>query len=132
MKSLVAALITVGGLLLSIPPLSAHHGSAVYDLGKRVTVKGTVTAWIWQNPHCFLKVDAKDGSGNTAHWVIENQSPQNIYNYGWTIATFKAGDEVVVDVEPYKNLSDVNPVGRFAGQVLINGQVFKTAESNGR
>jgi len=130
-KSLVAALIAVGCLYLSIP-LSAHHGSAVYDLGKRVTVKGTVTAWLWANPHCFLKVDTKDESGNVAHWVIENQSPLNIYNYGWSKSTFKSGDEVVVDVEPYKNQSDINPVGRFSGQVIINGEVFKTAASSGR
>ena len=29
-----------------------------------VTVKGTVTEYVWSNPHVLVKVDAKDDSGN--------------------------------------------------------------------
>jgi hypothetical protein len=113
--------------LTAAVPVSAHHGAAVYDEGKLVTVTGTVTAWVWSNPHCFLKVDVKDEAGKTAHWTIENQAPVNIANYGWSKLTFKPGDKVVVDVQPYRNLSDVNPAGRFSGRVIINGEVFKTS-----
>jgi hypothetical protein len=103
-------------------PLLAHHGNAAYDIAKTVTVKGTVTAYIWANPHVFLKVDAKDDSGNTVHWVIEAQNAVNQATAGWSEATFKPGDQVVIDVTPAKN---GRPIGKFKGRIVINGQEFK-------
>jgi hypothetical protein len=103
-------------------PLLAHHGNAAYDTAKTVMVKGTVTEYIWANPHVFLKVDAKDESGNTLHWVIEGQNAVTQASAGWTNVTFKSGDQVVVDVTPAKN---GRPIGRFKGRIEINGQVFK-------
>jgi len=111
--------------VLSIP-LFAHHGSAVFDTEKTVTVKGAVTEWVWANPHCWLLVDAKDDDGNTVHWIIENQAPANIANAGWSRSMFKPGDEVLVDVTPGKNLATAaRTIGRFKGRVVINGKVFK-------
>jgi hypothetical protein len=56
-------------------PLLAHHGAASFDSGKTVTVKGTVTEYVWSNPHVLVKVDAKDDSGNVQHWVLEHGIP---------------------------------------------------------
>ena len=110
------------GFMAACLPLLAHHGNAAYDTAKTVTVKGTVTDYIWANPHVFLKLDAKDESGNTLHWVIEGQNAVTQASAGWTNATFKAGDQVIVDVTPAKN---ARPIGRFKGHIEINGQVFK-------
>jgi uncharacterized protein DUF6152 len=126
-KNLKAFVLLAVTLLAVSGPLFAHHGAAVYDTSKTVTVKGTVTEWFWANPHCILKVTAKDDSDNTVHWFIENQAPSNITNYGWSKSTFKPGDEVVVEVQPYKNQSEFSAIGRFSGRVVINGQVFKTS-----
>jgi Family of unknown function (DUF6152) len=109
---------------LSTPfPVLAHHGNASYDTGKTVTVKGTVTAYIWANPHVFLKVDAKDESGNTLHWVIEAQNVVTQASKGWSNSMFKPGDQVVVDVTPAKNS---RTIGEFRGRIVINGQEFKS------
>jgi len=114
--------------------LFAHHGNASYDSTKTVTVKGTVTDYIWSNPHVILMVDAKDDSGNTVHWVIEAQNPLSQTGVGWSKNTFKAGDEVIVDVIQAKNGA---PVGRFGSagagaglstqpsRIVINGKQFK-------
>lgn len=115
------SLLVVGFMAASLP-LLAHHGNAAYDTAKTVTVKGTVTDYIWANPHVFLKVDAKDESGNTLHWVIEGQNAVTQATAGWSNSTFKAGDQVIVDVTPAKN---GRPIGRFKGRIAINGQVFK-------
>jgi len=123
-KFATVVFVAVGLLTVSVP-LFAHHGAAVYDTATSVTVKGNVTAWLWTNPHTFLKVDAKDDSGNAVHWVIEAAAPANLANAGWTRSTFKPGDEVVVVVEPYKNQAASSPLGRFKGRIVINGQVFK-------
>jgi len=102
--------------------LFAHHGNASYDTEKTVTVKGAVREYIWANPHVFLKVDAKDDSGNTLHWVIEAQNIVAQSELGWTNTMFKPGDQVVIDVTPSKN---GRPIGRFRGRIVINGQEFK-------
>ena len=103
-------------------PVFAHHGNAAYDTEKTVTVKGVVTEYIWANPHVFVKVDAKDDSGNVAHWVIEAQNLVSQSENGWTNVMFKPGDQVVIDVTPAKN---GRPIGRFKGRIVINGQEFK-------
>ena len=115
------SLLVVGLLAVSIS-LFAHHGNASYDTEKTVTVTGSVTEYVWANPHVFLKVDAKDDSGNTLHWVIEAQNIVAQSELGWTNTMFKPGDQVVIDVTPTKN---GRPIGRFRGRIVINGQEFK-------
>jgi hypothetical protein len=120
----------VVGLLAVCVPLVAHHGNASYDTAKNVTVKGTVTEYVWANPHVFVKIDGKDESGNTVHWIIESQNPVSMMAIGWTKNTFKPGDEVEIDAMQAKN---GNPVG-FLGsasptaprrRIVINGKQFQ-------
>jgi len=120
--SIVFAL-TIAALVVS-PALFAHHGNAAYDTGKRVILKGTVTDWVWANPHCWLKFDVKDDKGNVAHWVAETNNAPDMMEKGWTMHSFKPGDEVSVTVEPVKN---GNPVGRVIQVVLPNGQTLGMA-----
>ena len=56
-------LLITAAVLITAVPLVAHHGAATFDTEKELTLKGTVTEWIWANPHCFLKFDAKDDTG---------------------------------------------------------------------
>ena len=114
-KMIVAAL----GTLLSVVPLAAHHGAAALDTGKEITLKGTVTEWIWSNPHCFLQFDAKDDTGTVRNWAVETQNPTTMTQRGFSRTLFKAGDEVTVILEPVKN---GQPIGRMLTIVLANGQ----------
>jgi hypothetical protein len=118
-KAKFLMIFALAGSLVASIPLLAHHGNAAFDVGKRVTVKGTVTEWVWANPHCWLKFDAKDDKGNVAHWVAETNNAPDMIERGWSKNTFKPGDEVTVTVEPVKS---GNPVGRVVGVVLANGQ----------
>ena len=106
-------------LLFFSVPMFAHHGSAAFDMGKRLTMKGTVTEWIWANPHCFLKYDSTDASGNVAHWVVETSNPPDMINSGWTKQSLKPGDQVTITVEPVKN---GRPVGHLLEVVLPDGK----------
>jgi len=101
-------------------PLTAHHGAASFDTGKELTLKGTVTEWIWSNPHCFLKFDVKDESGTTS-WMVETQNPTDMSRRGWARTSFKPGDQVTVTVEPLKGGL---PVGRIKSVILANGQTL--------
>ena len=102
-------------------PVLAHHGSAAFDVGKRLELKGTVTEWVWSNPHCWLKFDVKDDSGKTVNWVAETTNSADMMEKGWSKLTFKAGDEVTVTLEPVKSRQ---PVGRVVSVVLPNGKTL--------
>ena len=119
----------MGCSLVSVVALSvlvfAHHGAASFDTGKTVTVKGTVTEYVWSNPHVLVKVDAKDENGNVAHWVLEAQNPVTQAGRGWSKNLFKAGDEVSLDITPAKNNQ---PVGEIRGRIVINGKEFKESQ----
>ena len=120
----LAFLAAAAGVLISFVPLSAHHGSAAFESGKSVVMKGAVTRWFWANPHCFLSYDVKDESGNITHWVAETSNPPDMINRGWSKGTFKPGDEVTVTVEPVKN---GRPAGRLLQVVLPNGKTLHSA-----
>ena len=121
-NKLRVSLLVVIGLVAASVPAFAHHGNASYD-GKTVTIKGTVTAWLWTNPHTFLKVDVTDDKGNVVHWVCENNAPSTLVNFGFNAKTFKPGDVVtVVMAATSKNL----PVGRISKFILANGYVMNT------
>jgi hypothetical protein len=118
------------GLLAVALPLAAHHGNAAYDADKSYIVKGTVTDYIWTNPHVFVKVDVKDDSGNVAHWIVEAQNPVSMMQIGWTKNTFKAGDEVEIDAMPAKNGNPVAFLGSSSPtaprrRIVINGKQFQ-------
>src|SRR5579864_5259028 len=120
------ALITtaaIGFALIVSNSAFPHHGNAEFDVGKRVTVKGTVTKWSWSNPHCFLTFDSKAENGSLVHWVVETQPPRSVTANGFGQYTFKPGDEVTVTLEPVKN---GQPLGRMLEVVLPNGKKLVT------
>src|SRR5258705_9972870 len=121
--SLAVSIAAVGVLLVSVP-LVAHHGAAALDTGKEVTMKGTVTEWIWSNPHCFLQFDAKDDTGTVRNWAVETQNPTAMTQRGGSRTLFKVGDEVTVTLEPVKN---GQPIGRILSLVLANGEKLVAA-----
>jgi Family of unknown function (DUF6152) len=106
-------------LLFVSAPLQAHHGSAGYDLNKELTMKGTVTQWLWANPHCFLKYDTTDENGSVVHWAAEVSNPIDMTRRGWSRSTLNVGDQVTITVRPAKNGA---PVGQLMKVALPNGK----------
>ena len=125
MRNMTAAVsVAALSILLVSVPLLAHHGAAALDTGKEITLKGTVTEWIWSNPHCFLQFDAKDDTGTVRNWAVETQNPTTMTQRGFSRTLFKAGDEVTAILEPVKN---GQPIGRLLTVVLANGQKLVAA-----
>ena len=121
-------LVTAGLLMISIP-LFAHHGNAAFDGGKKVTVKGTVTDWVWGNPHCFLKMDVKGQDGQVVQWVVEATAAPSLLDIGVTKRSFKVGDQLTVTMTPVKT---GQPIGRVMNAVLPNGKtLYFTPEGSG-
>ena len=61
--------------LIAAGSLWAHHStSAVFDMGKKIQVTGTLTKVEWINPHISIFVDAKGEKGVEA-WHFEGSPP---------------------------------------------------------
>jgi hypothetical protein len=109
----------VVGLLVASVPLFAHHGYAAYDTDKKVTLKGTVTRFVWSNPHCMVQLDVSDESGHVMHWIAETENPSAMIRVGWTDKSLKVGDQIILTALPVKSGA---PVGRIIDIVLPDGQ----------
>jgi hypothetical protein len=106
---------------LPFSPIFAHHGSHVsYDTEKSVVLRGTVTEFVWSNPHAQIYFDVKDDKGNAVNWGAETANPANLAKSGWTRNSLKPGDEVTVTVWPSKAGT---PRGFLLKIVFPNGQV---------
>ena len=120
------ALVLAGLFSLSVPAF-AHHGNAAYEYEKTITLKGTVTSWLWSNPHCLLKFDVKDEKGDVQHWVTEASSPVDMLRIGWSNSALKPGDEITIDLMPTKNSAFV---GRIRQVTLSDGTILKATSRN--
>jgi hypothetical protein len=113
--------------------LPAHHGTAAsYNQNTVVTVKGTVTEFLWRNPHCALFVDVKQPSGETVSYSIEMYSPSLMVKQGYTRTILKKGDTVELDVHP--SLAG-SPSGECLGcRMVVNGNASggRGAKGKGR
>ena len=120
-KSLGTLVLALVASLAASAPVFGHHGTAAFETEKKLTMKGTVTNWVWSNPHCILQFDAKDESGNTVRWTTELSNPSDMTNVGWTKQTLKIGDEITVVVFPVKN---GKPIGRIYTVTLADGHTL--------
>jgi hypothetical protein len=107
--------------------LFAHHGNAGFDTSKKVTLKGTVTRWTWSNPHCFIRLDAKDESGNVVHWLAEAENPAYLVSKGWTPRDVEVGQQITLVVTPNKNGT---PLGRVWLIILPNGKQLNSSATD--
>lgn len=84
-------------VLVASAGLSAHHSIAgVYDSQKPVTVEGTITRFLFVNPHPFVEMDALDARRATQRWRLELDNRGELAAIGIAADTLQPGDRVVV------------------------------------
>jgi len=101
LKNRICAVLLGLGVLVPAASLWAHHSpSAIFDMKKKVTLKGNVTKVDWVNPHIVLFMDVKDESGKVDNWKFESNPPRWFTKVGVNRADFAAaiGQEVTVEV----------------------------------
>jgi hypothetical protein len=80
--------------------MSAHHSpSAIFDMGKRISVTGTLTKIDWINPHIVIGVEAKGDGGKVDHWTFESNPPSWYRSVGLARADFAKAVGHTVTVE---------------------------------
>ena len=88
---IVAAALMLG---MAISAWAHHSPSAIFDMGKRITVTGTLTKIDWINPHIVISMQSK-----SENWTFESNPPSWYRKVGIARADFaKAlGQTVVVE-----------------------------------
>jgi hypothetical protein len=118
MKKLLLGLCS---LLLFCELSYAHHSGALFDMTKQVTITGTVSDFIWENPHSSFKVNTEGPNGAFVVWAVEMGGPNNLVREGWKRTSIKEGDKVTVTVRP---LRDGGYGGLYMGIVLADGKTL--------
>jgi len=105
-------------------PVLAHHGRAlIYDSKTETTVKGTVTEFVWSNPHVQIGIEGVDANGARRQWLIEASSTGILADRGWSRRTLKAGDTITITFHPGLKGS---PTGDLIKAVLADGRELGT------
>ncbi len=98
MRTKVALMGTLAGLILAVIPVRAHHAfAAEFDAKQPVKLTGTVAKVEFINPHSWIHIDVKDNAGATTRWMIEGGSPNTLFRRGVNQSSLALGTEVVVD-----------------------------------
>ncbi|PYS25541.1 MAG: hypothetical protein DMG11_22640 [Acidobacteria bacterium] len=114
--------ISVAALLSSVSAL-AHHGRAlIYDANKETTLKGTVTEFVWSNPHVQIGIEAADAKGTRRQWLLETSSTPIMATKGWSRKSLKSGDIVTVTFHPGMKGA---PTGDLIKLVFADGRELK-------
>jgi hypothetical protein len=108
MKTMVLVGVAGLALLFQVKPASAHHAfAAEFDAKKGIKISGTVTKLEWANPHAWVYLDVKDGSGKVTSWSFELGSPNGLVRRGWRRTSLKEGDQVTIQGFRAKDGSNV-------------------------
>jgi hypothetical protein len=125
MKPRLAGLSLVAVILALCGTAFAHHGNVAYQDKPIDVKKGTVTKFIWTNPHSFIMFDATNDKGTVDHWAVEAGSPSALTPRGWTKNSVKPGDTIDVTVFQARN---GNTVGRLAKIVFPDGKMLHDSQ----
>lgn len=98
------------GLTMAVAASYAHHSlGATYDGNKVVQIDGKILQLLLRNPHSFLQVEdakLKDENGEPVRWSLEWRSAGSLGQQNIKRDTLKAGEEVVVTMNPSRTPKD--------------------------
>ena len=89
--------------LMGATPATAHHSFAMFDMTKSVRLEGTVKRFDWTNPHSWIFLEVVGPGATTEQWTIELPSAGALAREGWNKNYLRAGERVVLHVNPLKD-----------------------------
>ena len=124
MNTRMGSAVVVLMLVLAAGLLRAHHSvTALFDVSKKFTLKGTLTKLDWRNPHSALSIEATNDRGELESWVIQTASlgwfTQN--HIGRSDFEKAIGQTVTVEVHRAR---DGNLLGALLKITLPDGKVL--------
>lgn len=89
--------------VMGATPAAAHHSFAMFDMSKSVRLEGTVKRFDWTNPHSWIFLEIVGPEAMAEQWTIELPSAGVLAREGWNKNYLKAGERVVLHVNPLKD-----------------------------
>ena len=113
--------IVILALIATTAPMSAHHSWPV-SFSQLVTVKGTVTEFVWANPHPMITLEVRTDDGGIEKWLVGGPAINRMEANGWTKTTVKPGD--VITGIGYQ-FADGQKIVRLEKAVLPDGKEIR-------
>jgi hypothetical protein len=123
MKTMSAALLGAGILVVGAAHLSAHHSAIAYDRNADVELTGTIREFQYTNPHSWLYVQVVDKTGQTVDWGFEAEGPSTLLRAGIKVSLLKPGEKVTVKGHPLK---DGRPAAILVSVTKADGSVLSS------
>jgi len=99
----------------------AHHAASAFDHNASTQRTGTVTQFIYRNPHLIINMDVDIDNGDTELWKIEGQNIATLRANGFNRDSVEVGDKISVKMHPLKS---GNPGGLLQGLIGANGASY--------
>jgi Family of unknown function (DUF6152) len=105
MRYRLSLLVVAMGIAVSATLLAHHSVPGQFDMSKPVTLKGVITKIDWINPHIYVHLDVKDGSGATSTWALATLPTAMMRRAGLTRESLqgKPGEEVTINAVPARD-----------------------------
>ena len=105
MRYRLGLLVVAMGIAVSATLLAHHSVPGQFDMSKPVTLKGVITKIDWINPHIYVHLDVKDGSGSTSTWALATLPTAMMRRAGLTRESLqgKPGEEVTINAVPARD-----------------------------
>ena len=100
--------------MLGVAPAEAHHSFALFDVTRTVELEGTVKNFEWTNPHSWVRLEVTGPENTTKEWLIELPPAGTLAREGWNPKTVKAGERIVVHVNPLKTGGKAGSLASFS------------------
>lgn len=100
--SRMASSIVAGAVLMTnVAPAWAHHSYAMFNHNKVFSIRGTIGAVQWANPHVWVWVYVPRKHGRRYDlYGFESNTVINISRLGWHKDSLKRGDKVAIKYFP--------------------------------
>jgi hypothetical protein len=103
-NKLISVMASIGVLLATTLPLTAHHSfAAEFDGSKKITLEGKVVQLEMVNPHSWIHFDVTNADGKVEHWKAEGGSPSVLLRLGWNRDTLPVGTKIKISGSPSKD-----------------------------
>jgi len=101
MRMPLSALLVTATMLAGSLGTEAHHSfTGAYNVGKTITITGTIVQIAFRSPHSFFYVESQDAEGNSQQWAVEGASAGQFSQQGVDAQAFRVGDLVEVTANP--------------------------------
>ena len=98
-----AQIVTAAAVLVAAAPAMAHHSRAEFESNAVAVLHGTVTRYVWSNPHVFVYLQTTGEDGARTDWEVITDAIPILARSGWNGDSFSPGDVVTVRANPNRN-----------------------------